>query len=67
MKKEKDLVEEIEEKKPTTKKRAKKEEAAVEEVEVKKVDKLVYDENKFESNRILIENNYKCYIFSPAK
>ena len=36
MKKEKDLVEEIEEKKPTTKKRAKKEEAAVEEEKAKK-------------------------------
>ena len=48
MKKEKDLVEEIEEKKPTTKKRAKKEEAAVEEVEVKKVKKSTKKEEPAE-------------------
>ena len=48
MKKEKDLVEEIEEKKPTTKKRAKKEEAAVEEVEVKKAKKSTKKEEPAE-------------------
>lgn len=34
--------------------------STMEKLEIKKVDKLVYDEDNFESNRILIETNYSA-------